>query len=126
GAEGGALFDDDDAALQGGIARGGEGVADLPGEGGEGFFPWPAGPGAGGADDPVDGGASCVLAEEPLERAVDQSGVGFFEDGAVIPEVCAQDGNVFNFFQVCEARIFVGAVFADPFTQRVAVGGEND
>ena len=103
GGEGGALLDDDDAALELGIAGGGEGGADLGFEGGEGLVLGFAGPIAGGADDSVDGLACGVLSEEPLEGAVHQGGVGFLQDRAVEPEVRAEDGDVLDLVELREA-----------------------
>jgi len=92
----------------------GEESGDLRLELAEGLVFGDGEPVAGGADDAVDAAAGLVFAEEPLEGAVDEGEVAGGEDGAVQPEVSAEDGDGLELVEAGEASVGAAEVFGDP------------
>ena len=64
----------------------------------------------------MEGCAGRVFAENPLERAVEEGGVGFGHDRAVEPQVNAEDGDILEMeFDI-----------RNPARDGVVVGGDDD
>ena len=126
GGEGGAFFDDDDAANEFGIARAREDRADLLLELAQRFFARDVDPLPGGADDAMHGFPVGVLLEQPLQRPTKKRRVVVAQNRTIEPEMGAEDRHALQLIEMRETRIAGSQFRRHPAHRRVIVRREHD
>ena len=107
------------------FAGGGEGGADLLLELGQGLLARDVEPIAGGADHAMHAFALGVLAEEPLERALKERGVGVAKHRTIEPQVSAEDRHAFELIERSESLIPLLPFRRNPSLHGMMIGRED-